>query len=149
MAEGERSCDEGAASLVMAKFLEPRGDEAVMAAADGKYALERRRGGKIGLRNPLEDCAIGVEEGNEAIGRGIALLEPFGIDPAGGFAATVFKEDGFVEGWDGAGARARNPGNPCAEGVEDRDGVGRRAGTGRRSRERREGEGVGRGSVRA
>ena len=45
--------DEGAASFVVARFLEPCGDETVMAAANGKYVLETGRGNKVGLRNPL------------------------------------------------------------------------------------------------
>ena len=95
--------------MVVMKFLEPGGDITVAATANGSYALERWRGDQIGLGDPLEDCAIGVEQGNEAIGRRIPLFEPFGIDPADGFATAVFKENRFVEGWARAGAGARNP----------------------------------------
>ena len=67
----------------------------------------------------MEDSAVSIEEGDEAVGRGVRLLEPFGVDPADGFAATVFKENCVIKGRDRTFARAWNPRNPCAEGVED------------------------------
>ena len=80
------------------------GSHVSKAAAADREGVSEGRCERIGLRNPFEDSAVGVEQGQKAVGRRVRLFfDAFGIDPADGLIAGVFKEDGIVKG----GQRAR------------------------------------------
>ena len=114
--------DEGAALWVFLNFVEPGSDVSKAATAERHNILDRRRSEEIGLGNPRDDSAVGVEDRNAAVRRRVGLsFDLSGIDPANVVAATVFKQNWIIKRRESSPSPARNPSDPCAETIEDRD----------------------------
>src|SRR5207249_3435411 len=81
-----RLVGDGAAAFgVVRRVVDPGSHVSKAAAADREGVFERRWPERIGLGNPFEDSAVGIEQGQKAIGRRVRLVfDAFGIDPANG-----------------------------------------------------------------
>jgi len=121
------SADEGAAGWVDVGFFGD-GDpchNGVPGAAAERLGIVEWSDGVLGrLVGPIKDAGFGVEDG-DLIGRSRigGWVRVFEIDPAECLFAAVIETDGVWESGLGAGTFAREPLDPCAVTVEDRDVV--------------------------